>query len=53
MMGSLYGNGLVLLGLWVATSLAMLLFWGLLSWAVVSILSRHGFERRWTGTAED
>jgi hypothetical protein len=46
MMESLYANNLVLSGLWVATSLLMLLVWGLLAWAVVSILSRRGFGRR-------
>jgi hypothetical protein len=53
MMGSLDGNGLVLLGLWWRQAWPCLLFLGLLSWEVVSILSRHGFERRWTGTTED
>ena len=44
MMESLYGNGLVVLGLWVSMSLVMLLIWGLLAWAVVNILSRRRFR---------
>ena len=47
MMESLYGNGLVLLGLWVGMSLVMLFIWGLLAWAVVNILSRRRFRRTW------
>ncbi len=35
MMETLYGNGLVLLGLWVSTSLVMLFIWGVLAWAVL------------------
>jgi hypothetical protein len=49
MMESLYGNGLVLLGLWVSMSLVMLFIWGLLAWAVVSVLSRRRFRRTWAG----
>ena len=49
MMETLYGNGLLLLGLWVSTSLVMLLIWGVLAWAVVNILSRQRFGRRWAG----
>ena len=40
-----YDNGGWLWGLWVATGVAMLVFWGILSWAVVSIIRRkeaHG-----------
>ena len=40
MLGSMYGNGLVLVGLWVATSLVVLCLWGFLAWAVVTMLSR-------------
>jgi hypothetical protein len=39
MLGSIYGNGLILLGLWVATSLVVLALWGLLTWAVVTLLT--------------
>jgi hypothetical protein len=41
MLDSIYGNGLMLLGLWVATSLVMLYLWGLLAWVVVVMLSRR------------
>lgn len=51
MMESLGTNSLVLSGLWVATSLLMLLVWGLLAWAVVSILSRQEFGRRRAGAS--
>jgi hypothetical protein len=47
MIESLYDNGLVLLGIWVSMSLVMLLFWGVLAWAVVNIISRQGSGRRW------
>lgn len=47
MMESLYGNGLVLLGLWLSMSLVMLFIWGLLAWAVVNILSRRRLRRTW------
>jgi hypothetical protein len=50
MMETLYGHSLVLLGLWVSTSLVMLFFCGVLAWAVVNILSRQGLKRRWTGS---
>jgi hypothetical protein len=52
MMDSLYGNGLLLLGLWVSTSLVMLFIWGVLAWAVVNTLSRQRFGRRWAGATE-
>ena len=52
MMESLSGNGLVLLGIWVSTSLVMLFFWGGLAWAVVNGLSRHGFGRRRSGATD-
>ena len=52
MMESLYGNGFVLLGVWVSTSLVMLFFWGLLAWAVVNVLSRQGFARRRAGASD-
>jgi hypothetical protein len=52
MTGSLYDNGLAVFGLWVATGLVMLFLWGLLAWAVVSILSRQGFGRRGAGTTD-
>jgi hypothetical protein len=45
MLGSMYGNGLILIGLWVATSLVVLFLWGLLAWAVVTMLSRRGSAR--------
>jgi hypothetical protein len=51
MIASLYGNGLVLLGIWVSMSLVMLLFWGVLAWAVVNISSHKGAGRRWAGAA--
>jgi hypothetical protein len=51
MMESLYGNGLVLLGLWVSMSLVMLFIWGLLAWAVVNILSRRRFRRTWAAAS--
>jgi hypothetical protein len=49
MLESIYENGLVLLAFWVVTSLIMLFIWGLLAWAVVSILSlraSHGGGHR-------
>ena len=52
MMEALYGNGLVLLGIWVSTSLVMLFFWGGLAWAVVNGLSRQGFGRRRAGATD-
>jgi hypothetical protein len=39
MLASIYGSGLILLGLWVATSLVVLALWGLLTWAVVTLLT--------------
>jgi hypothetical protein len=53
MMEALSGNGLVLLGIWVSTSLIMLFFWGGLAWAVVNVLSRQGFGRRWAGATDN
>lgn len=53
MMESLYGDGLELLGLWVATSLVLLLVWGLLAWAVVKILSRQRSRRRWASATNN
>lgn len=44
MIESIYGSGLLVLGLWIATSLFVLGFWGALAWAVVHLLSRR--ERR-------
>ncbi len=52
MLGSMYGNGLVLVGLWVATSLVVLCLWGVLAWAVVTMLSRRGSARNEAGTAD-
>jgi hypothetical protein len=49
MIESLYGNGLVLLGIWVSMSLVMLLFWGVLAWAVLNIISRQGSGSRRAG----
>jgi hypothetical protein len=52
MLGSMYGNGLVLVGLWVATSLVVLFLWGVLAWAVVTMLSRRGSARNDAGTPD-
>jgi hypothetical protein len=53
MIESLYGNGLVLLGIWVSMSLVMLLFWGVLAWAVLNIISRKGSGSRRAGATAD
>jgi hypothetical protein len=45
MIESIYGSGLLVLALWIATSLFVLGFWGLLAWAVVHLLSRRGGGR--------
>lgn len=36
-----YGNGFWPVGLWILTSLAMLLVWGLVIWATVGVLGRY------------
>jgi hypothetical protein len=36
-----YGSGLFLLALWIATSLLVVLCWGLLAWGVVRLLEKH------------
>jgi hypothetical protein len=39
MLGSICENGLFPLGLWVATSLVVLVLWALLTWAIVTMLT--------------
>ena len=53
MIESFYGNGLLLLGLWTATSIIMVFLWGLLAWAVVNLIARRGPRRRRAGDVGD
>lgn len=41
MIGSVFGSGFLPVGLWIATSMAMLVIWGLVIWATVRLMERH------------